>query len=87
MTLRLAQDRQVIATGLPDALPNGPGVTLNSVDRENGLFLRSVSFSSQEPSERHMRILHKFEQRSQYAVGPERVFSASLRNPGTKAKQ
>jgi hypothetical protein len=43
-TLRLTQDGKVVATGLADALCNGPYVALNSVDRENGEFLRSVSF-------------------------------------------
>jgi hypothetical protein len=33
-----------MATGLADELCNGPYVALNSVDRENRAFLRSVSF-------------------------------------------
>jgi len=44
MTLRLTQDGRIMATGLADALCNGPYVALNSVDREHGAFLRSVSF-------------------------------------------
>lgn len=44
MTLHLAQDGRVVPTGLPEALRSGPQVILNAVDRENGLFLRSVSF-------------------------------------------
>jgi len=44
MTLSLTQDGRVIATGWPDALRIYPQVTLNSVDRENRLFLRSVTF-------------------------------------------
>jgi hypothetical protein len=47
MTLSLTHDGGVTATGLPDGLPIGPQVTLNSVDRENRLFLRSVSFVRQ----------------------------------------
>ena len=44
MTLRLTQDGRIMSTGLADALCNGPYVALNSVDRENRVFLRSVSF-------------------------------------------
>ncbi len=44
MTLSLTQDGGVMATGLSDELRNCPPATLNSVDRENRLFLRSVSF-------------------------------------------
>ena len=44
MTLRLTQDGRVMPIGLQEALRSGPQVTLNAVDRENGLFLRSVSF-------------------------------------------
>jgi len=44
MTLRLAQDGRVMATGLQEALRNGPQVAFASVNRENGLLLRSVSF-------------------------------------------
>ena len=43
-TLRLARDGTVATIRLADALCNGPYVALNSVDRENGAFLRSVSF-------------------------------------------
>jgi hypothetical protein len=44
MTLCLTQDGRIMATGLADAFCNGPYVALNSVDRHNGAFLRSVSF-------------------------------------------
>jgi hypothetical protein len=44
MTLRLTPDGTIIATELADALCNGPYIALNSVDREHGAFLRSVSF-------------------------------------------
>jgi len=44
MTLRLAQDGRVMAAGLREAFPNGPKLTLVSLSRENGMFLRSVSF-------------------------------------------
>ena len=44
MTLRLTRDGMVATIGLADALCNGPYVALNSVNRENGEFLRSVSF-------------------------------------------
>ena len=43
-TIRLAEDGTVVTIGLADALCNGPHVALNSLDRENGAFLRSVSF-------------------------------------------
>ena len=43
-TLRLARDGTVATIGLADALCNGPYVALNSVDRENGEFLRSAFF-------------------------------------------
>jgi hypothetical protein len=43
-TLRLLQDGTVATIRLADALCNGPYVALNSVDRENREFLRSVSF-------------------------------------------
>jgi len=43
-TLYLLQDGTVGTIGLADALRNGPYVALNSVHRENGEFLRSVSF-------------------------------------------
>jgi len=43
-TLRLSQDGRIMATELADALCNGPYIALNSVDRENRAFLRSVSF-------------------------------------------
>ncbi|SRR6266496_1674099 len=44
MTLCLVRDGTVAAIGLADSLRNGPHVALNLVDRENGAFLRSVSF-------------------------------------------
>ena len=44
MTLRLVRDGAVAAIGLADTLCSGPHVALNAVDRENGAFLRSVSF-------------------------------------------
>jgi hypothetical protein len=44
ITLRLTGDGRIMATGLADALCNSPYVALNSVDRENRAFLRSVSF-------------------------------------------
>jgi hypothetical protein len=44
MTLRLAQDGRVMATGLGEALPNGPPVAFVSVNREHGRLLRRVSF-------------------------------------------
>jgi hypothetical protein len=44
MTVRLTRGGTVATIGLADALCNGPYVALNSVDRENGAFLRSVSF-------------------------------------------
>jgi hypothetical protein len=44
MTLHLAQDGRVTATGLREALRNGPQVAFASVNRANGLLLRSVSF-------------------------------------------
>jgi len=44
MTLRLARDGTVATIGLADGLCNGPYIALNSVDWENGEFLRSVSF-------------------------------------------
>lgn len=43
-TLRLTGNGTVETIGLADALCNGPYVALNSVDRENGEFLRSLSF-------------------------------------------
>ena len=43
-TLRLTLDGRVVATGLADALCNGPYIALNAVDREHGAFLRSISF-------------------------------------------
>jgi hypothetical protein len=46
MTLRLAQDGKVVATGLREAFRNSPKVTFATVHRENGLLLRSVSFRS-----------------------------------------
>jgi hypothetical protein len=44
MALHLVEDGTVAAIGLADTLCNGPPVALNAVDRENGAFLRSVSF-------------------------------------------
>lgn len=44
MILHLVEDGTVAAIGLADTLRNGPHVALNSVDRENGACLRSVSF-------------------------------------------
>jgi len=44
MTLRITEDGRVIATDLAHELRNGPYVALNSVDRENRAFLRSISF-------------------------------------------
>ncbi len=49
MTLRLAQDGRVIATGLREALRNGPQVAFASVNRKSGLLLRSVSFLGNSP--------------------------------------
>jgi hypothetical protein len=43
-TLHLTELGTVATIGLADALRNGPHVPLNSVSRENGAFLRSVSF-------------------------------------------
>jgi hypothetical protein len=62
MTLRLAQDGRVMATGLREALRNGPQIAFASVNRENGLLLCSVSFlrsstfretHGNHPQERH----------------------------------
>jgi hypothetical protein len=50
MTLRLAQDGRVMAIGLREALHNGPQGAFVSVNREHGLFLRSVSFSRSRTS-------------------------------------
>jgi hypothetical protein len=44
MTLCLTQEGGVRPTGLREALLNGPSVTFVSVNRENGLLLRCVSF-------------------------------------------
>jgi hypothetical protein len=44
MTLRLIRDGTVATVRLADELCNGPYVPLNSMDRKNGEFLRSVSF-------------------------------------------
>lgn len=44
MTLRFTQDGKIVATGLAEEICNGPYVALNSLDREHGTFLRSVSF-------------------------------------------
>jgi hypothetical protein len=50
-TLRLADDGTVATTRLADELGNRPHLALNSVDRENGAFLRSVINSF--PPSRH----------------------------------
>jgi hypothetical protein len=51
MTLRLSQDVRVLPTGLREAIYDGPQVALISLNRENGLCLRSVSFlRSSHPS-------------------------------------
>jgi hypothetical protein len=44
MTLRLAQDGRVIATGLREALSSGAPVPFVLVNREHGRLLRRVSF-------------------------------------------
>lgn len=44
MTLRLEQDGKVMATGLREVLRNGPQIAFASVNRANGVLLRSVSF-------------------------------------------
>ncbi len=44
MTLHLAQDGSVVATGLREALRNGPQVAFVSVSRDHGLLLQSVNF-------------------------------------------
>jgi hypothetical protein len=44
MTLRLAQDGRVMAIGLREALRSDPQIAFASINRENGLLLRSVSF-------------------------------------------
>lgn len=44
MSLHLAQDGKVVPTGLREALPSGPTLAFTSLNRENGVFLRSVSF-------------------------------------------
>jgi hypothetical protein len=44
MTLRLAQDGRVVATGLREALGDRDRVELVSANREKGLLLRGVSF-------------------------------------------
>jgi hypothetical protein len=46
MTLRLAQDGTVTATGLREAIGDGPRVEFASINREKGLLLRGVSFLS-----------------------------------------
>jgi hypothetical protein len=43
-TLRLTLDGRVVATELSSVLCNVPYVALNAVNREHGVFLRSVSF-------------------------------------------
>jgi hypothetical protein len=44
MTLRLAQDGTVVATGLQEAPYNAPQLAVISLNRGNGLCLRSVTF-------------------------------------------
>jgi hypothetical protein len=44
MTLRLAQDGRVMATGLREALGDGPRVAFVSVNREKRLLFRGISF-------------------------------------------
>jgi hypothetical protein len=44
MTLRLAQDGRVVATGLQEAIGDGPRVAFLSANREKGLLLRGISF-------------------------------------------
>jgi hypothetical protein len=44
MTLRLAQDGRVIATGLRESLGDGPRVAFVSANREKGLLLRGICF-------------------------------------------
>jgi hypothetical protein len=46
MTLRLTPDGKVVAGGLPEALRSDPQVAFVSVNRENGVLLRAVSFFS-----------------------------------------
>jgi hypothetical protein len=53
MTLCLARDGRVTATGLRKALRNGPQFALISVNRENGLSLRRVSFLRSSHWESH----------------------------------
>lgn len=50
MTLRLAQDGRVTATGLREALGDGPRVEFASINREKGLVLRSVHFLGRNDS-------------------------------------
>jgi hypothetical protein len=61
MTPSLAQEGRVIATRLPGALRIYPQVALNSVDRENRRFLRSVTFfgcTIGKPHEEYARERH-----------------------------
>jgi hypothetical protein len=44
MTLRLAQDGRVMATGLREAMGDGSRVAFVSANREKGLLLRGISF-------------------------------------------
>lgn len=53
MTLRVTEDGKVMATGLREALRNGPQVAFVSVNHENGLLLRSVSFLRSASREAH----------------------------------
>ena len=51
MTLRLSQDGKVLPTGLREAIYDSAQVALISLNRENGLCLRTVSFlRSSHPS-------------------------------------
>lgn len=52
MTLRLAQDGRVMAIGLQEVLRNGPQVAFASVNRANGVLLRSVTFFADRASRR-----------------------------------
>jgi hypothetical protein len=44
MSLHLARDGKVVPTGLREALPNRPTLAFVSLNRENGMFLRTVTF-------------------------------------------
>jgi hypothetical protein len=78
MTLRLAQDGSVMATGLREALRNGPQVAFVSVDRANGLLLRSVGFLRSTSREVHENPIeectmpHHWEQRNDIVAAASR---------------